>query len=69
MARSFIQEPNTAPMAPLSWSQGIVGERLAGAFFDERFEPLNQFLQPSGVNLRVFDVLLAGEQSPSSALR
>ena len=32
-------------MAPWSWSNGSFGKFLAGAVFDQRLEPLDQFLQ------------------------
>ena len=59
MARSFIHEPNTAPMAPISWSHGVVGERLAGALLDQRLEAAHQLpADRRRVSSRVLDVLV-----------
>ena len=56
MARSFIQEPNTAPAAPQSCFHGSCGNSLPGALLDQRLEAVDEFLLVGGGELRVFDV-------------
>ena len=53
MARSFIQLPNTAPIAPQTCSIGSVGKVLAGALLDGLLELGDQLLELRGGQLVV----------------
>ena len=48
MARSFIQEPKTAPIAPQSCFAGIVGEIVAGLLLDGGLEAGDEVLEVGG---------------------
>ncbi len=68
MARSLFHEPKTAPMAPRNWSWGSLGKSWPVRSWTSFLKRHDQFLQRGGVELRVGDMLAAGEEFVLQAL-